>query len=98
MSRKSVSIVVPRKDAAASAESLPAPVASDDARGVDSGVESWVSQAEVRQDEPASSGALTLTIPAEPDWTDLAQSLLVPHVVFWSWTVNRAKKNLAFFL
>jgi hypothetical protein len=97
MSRKSVSIVLPRKDAGANGESIAAPVVSTDAGGVDI----WVSQDDgVRQDEPAAAapGALTFAIPDEPDWIDVAQSLLVPQVVFWNWTVSAARKNLAFFL
>jgi hypothetical protein len=105
MSKKSVSIVVPKKVAAATGESVPDAVAPNGGGGVDI----WVSQNEVgademkqgangggaRQNAPSSASAdgLTFTIPAEPGWADLAQSLFVPQVVFWSWTVATAKKN-----
>jgi hypothetical protein len=91
MSRKSVSIVVPKKSAGPNGESITDLVVSNDVGGVDT----WVRQDEARQEEPASStDALTFTVPAQPDWIHVAQSLLVPQVVFWSWTVSTARKNL----
>jgi hypothetical protein len=100
MSRKSISIVVPKKGVGANSDSVSDLVVSNDAGVADGGVDTWVSQDAAPQDEPAASavGALTFNVPAEPDWIHVAQSLLVPQVVFWSWTVNTAKKNLARFL
>ena len=105
MSRKSVSIVVPRKRAAASVKPAPDVVALNGGGGVDRGVDTWVSQDEVKQESVSQSEstsseapALTFTIPAEPGWIDLAQSLVLPQMVFWSWTVSATKKNLARFL
>ena len=104
MSRKSVSIVVPRKRAAANGASVPEVVANG-AAVADKGVDTWVSQDDVKQEDVRRDGpssaeapALTFTVPAEPGWIDLAQSLVLPQMVFWSWTVSAARKNLARFL
>jgi hypothetical protein len=98
MSRKSISIVMPQKGAAA--QDKPSNVTPILGSRGESRVDHWV-----RQDEaapaaaPAAPDALTFTIPAEPDWMDLTRiGLVLPQMAFWYWTINAAKKNLSLFL
>jgi hypothetical protein len=101
MSRKSISIVVPQK-VLLSQESGSNVTSILGSRADNSRADHWV-----RQEEPAPApvaapsvpGALTFTIPAEPDWVDVTRiGLFLPQIAFWYWTVNAAKKNLGLFL
>jgi hypothetical protein len=102
MSRKSISIVVPQKGLVA--QESGSNVTSILGSRPENRVDHWV-----RQEEPAPPGApgipgalpgaLTFTIPAEPDWMDMARiGLFLPQMAFWYWTLNAAKKNLGLFL
>ena len=102
MSRKSISIVVPQKGLLS--QESGSNVTSILGSRADSRADHWV-----RQEDPAPApapavapgapGALTFTIPAEPDWMDVTRiGLFLPQIAFWFWTVNAAKKNLSLFL
>jgi hypothetical protein len=106
MSRKSISIVVPQKSLVS--QESGSNVTSILESRAENRADQWV-----RQEEPAASpapapapvaapgvpGALTFTIPAEPDWMDMTRiGLFLPQMAFWYWTINAAKKNLGLFL
>ncbi len=98
MSRKSISIVVPQKGAASQdSGSNVTPILESRA---ENRVDHWVRQEDsAPAATPGVPGALTFTIPAEPDWMDVTQiGLFLPQMVFWYWAVNAAKKNLGLFL
>ena len=100
MSRKSISIVVPQKGAAA--QDKPSNVTPILGLRAENRVDHWVRQEEAAPAPaatPAAPDALTFTIPAEPDWMDMTRiGLVLPQMAFWYWTINAAKKNLSLFL
>jgi hypothetical protein len=100
MSRKSISIVVPQKGLLS--QESGSNVTSILGSRADSRADHWVRHEEPAPAPavaPAAPGALTFTIPAEPDWMDVTRiGLFLPQIAFWYWTVNAAKKNLGLFL
>ena len=103
MSRKSISIVVPQKGAVSpesGSQEKRSNVTSILGSRTESRADHWVRQQEpAPAAAPVAPGALTFTIPAEPDWVDITRiGLFLPQMAFWYWTVNAAKKNLGLFL